>query len=337
MRKSSFLKRIVNKSKRCLDFINDKFLYFCLDYSESERGIKPVLHKCGLNFMLKGRKLICFYGECHIDVYTDLLLKSKSFRKKYLILGGKEIAYLANKHSHFIKRKEAWDKIDVIIYNPGIPDREGAPPLCDVLDWMPKEALRIEVTNAAFKGYMPQHTDRIFLNRGYFIWGDKNLNRLLKEGEIDRNSVQELAKEDFYSEEYVNSYFDKSIKRMKLYEKHCNVKIADYIEVHGREEVLYYSVTHPEFNIMLEITKRIAQMLGINREEILSSNKNASGVLELHSHGEVVYPSVYKGLQIKEDPYERRIQPGNYKISYTFEEYISEYIRMGNLAKQCEK
>ncbi len=273
------------------------------------------------------KQLIGFYGECHIYIYGKVLSDSSRLKKHYVLMGAKEIEYLARWHSSAINKESAWKYLDVLIYNPGVPERKGAPTLQQVLEWIPESCKRIEVTNAAFKGYMPQHTERVFKNNGYFIWGDKNINKMISEDA----AIEQSDLRNVYSTQYVNDYFDKSIRHMKLYEKDCVIRIADYIEKHGKNRILYYSVTHPETEIMIELARRILEELGI--DEAIKENSASGTQFDLHSHGEVVYPCVFTGLGIDADPDTRLIQPGNYReAQYTFDEYVKEYIRMAKEA-----
>ena len=311
--------RCRNKLNRIADYISNQRKYFLLNL--------------GLAGLVKHRKkLIGFYGECHIYVYGSALSKCAGLKKKYVIIGAKEIEYLARWHHKQINKESAWKYLDVLIYNPGVPERTGAPTLQKVLEWIPENCQKIEVTNAAFKGYMPQHTERVFKNNGYFIWGDKNLNKLIS----DEKSIEETNLRNIYTEQYVNDYFDKSIRHMKMYEKDCTVKIADYIEKHGKNRVLYYSVTHPETEIMAELTHRILEVVGISAK--ISDAAASDPQFNLHSHGEVIYPCVFTGLGIAGDPDKRLIQPGNYKeLQYSFDEYAKEYLRMAKEAAAAER
>ena len=305
-----FFVRCWNKLRRISDYISNEIRYFLL--------------KKGLSRIVKGKKqLIGFYGECHIYIYGKVLSECSQLKKRYVLIGAKEIEYLARWHSKEINSESAWKNLDVLIYNPGVPERNGAPSLQKVLGWIPDDCKRIEVTNAAFKGYMPQHTERVFRNNGFFIWGDKNLNKIISENGM----IEQADLHNIYSVQYVNDYFEKSIRHMKTYEKDCTVKIADYIEECGKRRVLYYSVTHPETEVMIELARRILRLLGIDAE--IREDAASGTQFDLHSHGEVVYPCVFKGLGIEEDPGKRLIQPGNYKeLQYTFDEYVKEYIRM---------
>lgn len=326
------MRKVINKLVRIKAFLNDRCFYWTLYLKENNKILGNVFYK----ILLRGRKLVAFYGECHVYLYNAYFAACKEFKQQYKILGGKEIEYLARYHKRQINRSASWRYVDVLVYNSGVPKREDAPALEFVLEWLPEKCQRIEVTNAAFKGYTPQHTEKKFDNNGYFTWGDKNLNKLLElDDEVD-TSLNELKSKAYYNAEYVNSFFDKSITRMKQYERGCTVKIADYVEKHGKTRLLYYSVTHPENEVMEEIAKRILLLLGIESDKLsLAGKSNCS--FDLHSHGEVVYPSVWYGLGIEGEPENRKIQPGNYKeIQLTFADYIKEYVEMGKAKRGKE-
>lgn len=326
MKNGDYWNKIESKLLRIGDFIKDKCIYYGLEATSFPNSIIGI---CVLNMIKRKRKLIGFYGECHIYVYGEILNSISLLKKNYCIVGAKEIEYLARWHHKEINRKEAWDRLDVLIYNPGVPNRKDAPTLEQVLKWVPKTCKKIEVTNAVFMGYMPQHTERVFENNGYFAWGDRYLNKLLESDNITVEMLKSLEGGEFISKDRVNKFFEKSLKHMKMYEQKCTIKIADYIEKYGQKRVLYYSVTHPEMEIMREISRRILIELGIDKEDCMRKIYRTNVMFDLHSHGEAVYPSVIKGLgiEMKED---RVVQYGNYKeISYSFHDYIKEYIKMG--------
>ena len=328
MRKRSLINRMIFRCRHVIDFLSDRFLYFCV--SSSDSAWKAQAKSSCLKFVLRGRKLVAFFGECHMYMYTELLSWNPAFRKKYLPMGAASIGALVKKYGSIMYRKDTWNKVDVLIYNPNVREPKGGLTTGQVLAWLPEDAKRIEVTNAAFKGYMPQHTERVFPNKGYFNWGDKNLNALLKANHIDEAAVSALGGDDFYQADYVTSFFEKSLKQMRLSERECAVKIADYVEEHGRERALYHSVTHPKPELMLELTARIACALGLDKTCLGPRAGTEVEYLDVGSHGELVYPSVWKALGIREGSWETRtIQPGNYLEEYTFWQYVKEYLRMG--------
>ncbi|WP_130836628.1 WcbI family polysaccharide biosynthesis putative acetyltransferase [Lachnoclostridium sp. Marseille-P6806] len=318
----NIVRRGVYKLLRIREFLKDRAVYWCLLH---DAGRKYSLSHFVLWLLRRGRKLVYFYGECHINIYREALGHNAEFRKRYLMVGARDTEYLAAKHGDRLLRRESWSKADVLIYNFGVPERPDVPALSSVLEWIPETCFQISVTNAVFKGYMPQHTERVFANEGYFVWGDKNLNHILSSEEDPEEELSHLAGEDFYDPDYVDRYFSKSLRHLKLYEKGCDIGIADYIEEHGKERILYYSVTHPEQEIMLEISRRLALKLGIAPAG--NGGPDAADIMELHSHGEVVYPSVCKALGLPGECKKRAINPGNYNALYTFSEYMREYVR----------
>ena len=79
--------------------------------------------------------------------------------------------------------------------------------------------------------------------------------------------------------------------------------------------------------IMLELTKRIAEKLEFTIDEGLINSNSTFDSFDLLSHGEIVYPSIYKGLGINEDWRERKIFPGDRRDkAYAFKEYVRAYM-----------
>ena len=318
----------MNKLVYLRDMFFDEIVYFCLSNDDGHNFL-DYIKKTILNRYSHGRKIIAFYGECHMFVYGDLMRMQKNLNKQYILLGGKGISYLTTHHKKYIFDKRIWRKIDVLLYNVGAPLREDAPSLKQILEWISDSTIAIGITNAVFKGYMPQHTKRVFLNGGEFIWGDKNLNALIDSGSVDEERVLALADENYYSKEYVNDYYDKALKLLYAYEKKSQIKIADYIEKKGKKDILVWSVYHPKVELMEEIVRRIFKYL--NLEYLSINNSRLKRVFSLEHNAEAVYPSVYKGLGIHQDPKARLFQPGNslHNKKYSFMEYINQYVIRG--------
>lgn len=309
-----------------ISIMKNRFIYSCLD---DEKG---KLKRICLHFLLRGRKICCFYGFCHMPVYKKILMDTKEFKKQYLLLGGEGLRECIRLYPQYINKKSAWDKADVFVYAYGILGGEGVPTVADILEWLPEETVIIPITNAAFKGYMPQHAEKGIPDKRYFNWGDKNLNDILM-GKRDSQELDRLKDNEYYSKEFVNHFFDKSLKKLNNYEENCVVKIADYLEAHGRKRILYHSFSHPEPEVMLELGKRLANVLGI---ESIKTNIEEPA-LNLTVHEEAVYPSVIHGLGIENGAGGgRRIRPGNEKVDYTFEEYLQQYMDKGREKLQLE-
>ena len=68
------------------------------------------------------------------------------------------------------------------------------------------------ITSASFKGYFPQHAAGIRETNQYFAWGDKNINKMIKQGFSGEDIVDHILNSDIYSPEFVISYFDRAFK-----------------------------------------------------------------------------------------------------------------------------
>ena len=267
------------------------------------------------------RKIVALYGECHMDVVGGILSRHKAFRKKYILLWKNNISILSTRYKRLLFSEKLWKNVDLLVYNAMLPPRSGSPNISEVLKMMGNKE-GISVTNAAFKGYFPQHTADT-ANKDKFAWGDRNINDFVSKGMDRENIYLELSSRDFYSQEAVLSFWNKAIVTLKAYEKNCDIMISDYLEDNGRKSVLYYSVTHPSFDVMLELTNRILERINVERV----SGVRKGDVLELENHAEPVYPSVYAGLGMKDKSAQRLVSPGNQGDLYDFREYVYEYAR----------
>ena len=81
---------------------------------------------------------------------------------------------------------------------------------------------------------------------------------------------------------------------------------------------------------MEELTKRILIQMDAENEVNDIDFCNATKLYNLHGHGEVIYPSVYKHLGLLGNYDQRLINPGKHReCIYSFEEYVKAYIKMG--------
>lgn len=334
MRFGDLIKKVIQKIKKIQGKYSEKLYYYVLSYDCTK--VQPFKH---LAFLLlkRNKEVIGFYGECHIILYSKFMRSSQNLRKKYLFVFGDDINRMADRLPNEVNARKIWNKCDYFVYNIEFPIKDNVPKLSSIESWLKPQCKRISVTNVVFEGYFPQHTNRVFENDKYFIWGDKNLNKMLKNDLYAEEGMKELFKDDFYPKDIVIKHYEKSLKCLKLIEKNCDVKIADYIEKYGRDRVLFYSTTHPESEIMEELTKRILLKLNENKEKVDIDFKNMAEKYNLHLHGEIVYPSVYKHLGLSGKYNDRLIIPGKHKeCVYSFGEYVNAYIEMGEEGRESK-
>lgn len=275
----------------------------------------------------KGRKKVVFaYGMCHMWVYRDMLNACNDFKKKYIFVDLPLVYETKLPHYGTLGDEYVWSAVDVVLMNPeksysGVDlmsfDR--------IKQWVPDNTQVIQITNAACRGYFLQH--KMAKGNTYrFCWGDKNIDKLCQEGKNIDEIKAIILNENFYSKEKVLRWAHHAIELLRLQEEECDVKIADFVEEHFNNKLLYYSCTHPTTQVMYELAKRIAKLLGIKDLEIPMEDDL---YYQLDGHEEIVYPSVVKHLGLPESVMCRKYNPGDYygrqkKIS--IEQYITEYV-----------
>lgn len=299
---------------------NDKLVYqACKKYDAGS-----VFGKVLARLVIGNKKIVVLYGHCHMTVYRAYLEQCREFKKRYKIFG-EDLGYIGRFFPDEINDKSIWNHANFVVYNPWMPIPDGLPKLEEIQSKMAEETKLINITNAAFKGYFPQHTTN---SNERFCWGDKNLNNLLdSKNPIDDEMIEQLLSENYYSTETVNKYFDGCIKNLRTVEKFCDIGIVDFIEKYGRTKVLYYSMTHPTNEVMFELSLRLLHEIGIEKDITPKTKKKLPN---LRHHAEVIYPSVWRALGIVGDPYERKISPGNDSTENCgVKEYFVGYIEDG--------
>ena len=289
-----------------------------------------IQHKSAVSSLIfslikRNRLVLMMYGDCHMAVYGDYLMNNHEIKKKYLLIGTYDIDYLFYKFSSFVSNASTWSQANVLLYNPNLPERSGVIELNDVLGSLPQETKKIRISTACFKGYFPQHTSKTIPNQKEFTWGDIELNRMIKNSEMNQNSMDALCSDLYFSLETVNKCWNDSMHMLELMEKNADIRIADYLKKNGKKRVLFYSVTHPTEEVFAYILTRLLFLLGCN-DEIVDVNQ----IKKLNHHGEAVYPSVFYGLGIIDDWKTRVFQPGDRGTRlYNFNQYIEEYYNVG--------
>ncbi|MBQ9136365.1 MAG: hypothetical protein IJX66_09775 [Lachnospiraceae bacterium] len=100
----------------------------------------------------------------------------------------------------------------------------------------------IRITSAAFKGYFPQHIESKYFAseiRHEYGWGDKNIEKMIIGGKLDDESIAAVEYPDFYTEEYIERFFNHSLKIMEEEEENCDIGNADYVRKNFKNSILF--------------------------------------------------------------------------------------------------
>lgn len=322
MSRNTIKRKIYIAYRSRLNYIRFAIVSYCLDYDDCDFSFKGIIKRIVMSTYIRKRRIIMIYGDCQLLVCGWMLHNSKKLGKKYVIIGNDMIENLAGKFKKHMYSPNFWKGVNILIYNPGVPARNGIPLIDDVLEWMGDDKEIIRVTNATFKGYFPQYIAPKC--KFGFTCGDKNLDRLVDEDEvITKEDINIILSEEYYSNEYVYSQYNKALNLLRIYEKKCDIKVADYIEKKGNKRILYYNYVHPKNEVLSVIADRILVMLGLPKNGLKINCRNTPN---LRNSGQPVYPSVLKSLGLNPNQ-EQVIQPGmDETVELPLEDYMYAYV-----------
>ncbi len=293
------------------------FMRFCMDTDERSRHLKKLSH---------GKKLCALYGYCHMTYYTQCLISSNEFVDKYCILNLPHANSFLD-DTEYLNDKWIYSVLDILLLAPVYPETQyHTPDWKKVKSYVKDECKVIVVTVAGFKGYFPQSTVGVLQTYENICWGDKNLNRMIKEKCSVEEMIRALNSEDFYNSDEADHNFETACEKLDVIEQKCDVKIGDYIRKYGRSERLMYSSTHPTDKVMKEIASRIFKIIGID-SSILEDIPQEK-LISLKMHGEFIYPSVYRGLGMQFNEGEKVCVGDIDKAGITFTEFIRLYVQL---------
>lgn len=343
---------------RWADYQKDKndFLIVCeVPYGR----IENLLTACGMvlfedyveymiaDFLLSGKKLALFAGNCQLVTVFDFMKEISVFRNEY---------YMLRFSTHYWASR--WSlKVVSVLKN-----------MCDLYvcmnheedDWMyfktnelPETCRILTVPYVPMRIYWPQMSvseGNFFLKNpktnqhGPFEMADKNINRMLHEGKSYDEIIQTLSNENFYSYSEANEMLEKSFNALEEIEWNCDVKLLSYIKNNYTKELLYRDMLHMQPILVCEVVKQILQCLELDINELIEIKERQQDIAvwekyQSHCTEVPIYPSVAKALGLewvnKDTKYDVTFYNGIRKL--TFEEYIREYYDMCSLMKKIQE
>lgn len=190
----------------------------------------------------------------------------------------------------------------------------------------------VNIVNIYFDGYFPQRTEnkspilKEVHQSGLFPFGDKYVDNMLRKNYSAEKIISIISKEDFISETEIRNGVENSLDELKNRETTVDVKISDYIEMHYKEEQLFYSPNHPCEQLMKVYIDRILEVLGYEPEEISDADRILNfGTLK--GQDIPIYPAVKKVLGLRKS--ERKYYPNRYlceELLLDFRAFMIGYI-----------
>lgn len=286
--------------------------------------------------LLYNKKIMLCMGTHLISQVCLLFQNSKEITSKY------SIVYYAESDLMMLYKNQYPDYVhvakycDVYIRSDCEKDRFRLKILSDKA--LPKSCRIITVADYGFAGYFPQterDRDRIsdYLLRGYkrldmsyetvaCAREDKEIIKLCEEGKLEEDIVQTVGDAQFYSQEFVDRYFDSEVERFKQLEAKADIKLGEFIKMH-RGELLCRNLNEWHEPVVSYVADEILKRLELPALNIDAEDRKQ--LLEDVCGSDIpVYPCVREALGFTEDIEALKYRVVTYyNVRYmTWDEYV---------------
>lgn len=191
----------------------------------------------------------------------------------------------------------------------------------------------IYITKIYSSVYYPQYErktiDKKYINESglkeFKGFCDINVYNMVRENKSFDEILKTICDENFYSTSFLKNRFEEELKETRKREEICDIKMSDFLQENIGKEILFEANRHPTEFVMIELTRRILDFIGIQTPVKFDG--------AIHSYGipgderTPIYPSVIKQLGLNEE-YKNllyKLPVAGNKVS--FKEYMSAYIR----------
>ncbi len=325
------------------------------EYNELKKqwgGVKFVEFKNFVWMQDLGKKIAILYGNCHMDVLEKYLINNPYFYSEYIIKRKLVNYTLVNEPSD-----EEMSECDLLLCQDIREGNElGVLSADELVRKTSPKCISIKIVNLhGYNLFFPQMDRKINNIRGkrdYLVHKhinhnaidipagsdkytqisllvkqictlDYRIENLLQQGASVKEIVDEIQNGAPYSKEEIFQIFNSGMERIKEREKHCDIKISDYIENNYRNKQLFYDPNHPTEDLMAEVGRRVLRLLHIECYEINSLPKM------INARENFIYGCVKKALGIVYDIKFIRFGCINSSLSnkaIDLETFVSDYV-----------
>lgn len=244
------------------------------------------------------KEMLLLYGNCQIWTCESLLITSKEFLDRYIIVKTLFVHQMKQQKENI--PREFFGYVDLFIYqNVSGVDYPQELHTDTIVGWLREGVRKVCIPNAYFLGYYPQVCSDEY-NREYaefggvkvFSMGDKNIREMTDKGMSAEEIADTLMNEDFYTKEEVEKNVVSSINELKERERLCDIKISDFIMEWYTKKKLFYIQNHPSCFLINELLQRVFLYLGETYTFKVDQGEE-SDYREIF-----IYPSVAKALSL---------------------------------------
>lgn len=278
-----------------------------------------------------GKRPALIYGNCHISVLSQFLMRSASFRERYYLITLPPVFDMDRLGIGGIPAS-LLGAIELFLYqNIGKENIYGPQWATDrFVEKTTPECVRVSFPNTVFYGYFPQEGgrhDTIIKNQVNMVpmfCGDNFIDEAYRRTGSIRETIRMLRDENAVGEELVTKNLRKAFRMLELQDYGCSISMRDYVQSHYRERYLFTEPKHPCNMFFYEMANRILGYLGLE-EDVLRDGYEEQYTLSTINR--LLYPAVIRhlGLEFTVSDYyiDRRLT----EQRFSFEEFIEVYIR----------
>lgn len=317
------------------------------------QGLKPVKNFAPVKVVeaiLNRRKIVMSVGQCELEIINYIYGSMKCLSDKYISIHYDEykvlgIQELSPKLEVIMTVRALMPLADYFIYPINLT-KERNNYYLDILSLKNKNCRCLSLPLTTFEGYWPQDNVNDYYeickyyrkdSTGIYPFGnrrDRNIECSLENGE-GKEILKRILRDDFYSQEKVENYINKTIRKYELYERKSDLKISDYIRANYKKKRLFKDRGHAEVFVFKEYARRILMSFEIefNEEEL---EKVDLGWYDKCHNEFPIYPSVLKYLDF-EDNKNYHFFRRNEEIYLDFQSYIEKIYNYLECAKKLEE
>jgi hypothetical protein len=300
------------------------------------------------------RKLILVVGLCHQMVVAEGLRSLKRISDEYIILFywhrqilnntamRQKVGRLSDYADYQILLKTGIDeKFDYLKVGPNIVNMPyyTMSAIYPQINWAINDQGKTYMENPLLK----KKAKRPVSDIRAFAYMDRNVVGMLKKGLTIEQVIDEISNEDFYSDEDIDSLWNKMVHSNQSRENGTNLAVIDYMKQNYKNKKLFLDGIHYSNNFTWEIVRQIANI--IVPGYVINDNEKIDLVDKLSKEDAVwlnetpVYPSVWKKLHLEwvdENTTYKMVTLNGVK-ELNFHDYMCQYVKYIFHALEIEK
>lgn len=272
------------------------------------------------------KKIVFLFGDGNTPNIVRVLSHVKEFAREYVILSVPAASDITVEQ--YQRMASSWKYVRVLLIQAVDKNEEITGQSIKLS--VKEHCKTVQFPRLFFWGYFPQAY--VLDNRPVlrddeevkyvpFLFGDKNIREALKEN-IDIEEIQNiLESDDFYTESFMESYFEQSLDAVCKAEQECDIQISNWIKINYRNEKLFFTPTRATLPMLKYVIKEILRCIGI---ETASFDQQS---ISLELDGDVpIYKSVAWNLHLGFDTRAIHCCDSYYGGALERSEYVREYL-----------